>query len=246
MQVSGVPWGGEHGHGRKSNPTTMGVVHNTYGQWGGDVSVVGENGSAHFVIGKEEGQWVQLADTDSVTWNCGNWDANNCSVALEFTGTSDEDLTDWQTRAGAHIIREVSLFYGIPMDYDDGEHGPVDVPPFHGWYSHRAIRPDAGSQHTDFISIPEWELMVGTSGTPAVDQPTGQKGCDMLIVETTDGVWHLVNDEGGSFDCGPGVAYALGTSGVPVVRNQQPLALIGIKVSLAKAKKDGINLLAKV
>lgn len=245
MRVSGVPWGGEHGHGL-SRPTTMGVVHNTYGMWGGDVSVVSQNGSAHFVIGKDEDQWIQLADTDSITYNCGNWDANTCSVALEFTGTSDEDLTDWQTRAGSHIIKEVSAHYGIPMTYDDGADGPNDDPPFSGWYSHRAIRPDQGSQHSDFISIPEWELMVGTSGVANINQPSGGKASSMIIVETSDGNWNLVNDDGGSYVCGPGVAYALGVSGVPVVRGQDPINLVGIKISLAKAKKDGITLLTKV
>lgn len=188
MRVSGVPWGGEHGHGL-SNPTTMGVVHNTYGQWGGDVSVVGANGSAHFVIGKEEGQWIQLADTDSVTYNCGNWNANNCSVALEFTGTSDEDLTPWQVKAGAHIIKEVSEHYGIPMSYDDGADGPNDDPPFSGWYSHRAIRPDQGSQHSDFISWTEWNWMMADAGIPTF--PSGDEGDEEVTQEQMDtiGAW---------------------------------------------------------
>lgn len=246
MQLSGVPWGGEHGRGFNANKTA-GVVHNSYGGYSGDVATVAANGLAHFVIGKEENQWIQLADTDSVTWNCGNWNANNCSVAIEFTGTSEEDLTDWQTRAGAYVIREVSSHYGIPMNYDDGVNGPYDDPPFNGWYSHRAIRPDSGAQHSDFISVPEWDLMVGTSGVANVGGPvSGKKGCGMIIVSTTDGAHYLVNDEGGSVECGPEIAYALGVSGVPVVPNQPVLAKIAICLSLAKAKKDGVSLLTKV
>jgi len=183
MRVSGVPWGGEHGHGTKSVPTTMGVVHNTYGQWAGDVNVVGQNGSSHFVIGKDEGQWIQLADTDSVTWNCGNWVANNCSVSIEFTGTSDEDLTPWQVSAGSHIIKEVSAHYGIPMNYDDGFRGPIDNPPFRGWYSHRAIRPDAGSQHSDFISTTEWSWMVGGVAPPMPSGSYSEGDFDMGQME---------------------------------------------------------------
>lgn len=185
MRVSGVPWGGEHGHGQKSR-TTAGVVHNTYGQWGGDVNVVGQNGSSHFVVGKEDGQWIQLADTDSITYNCGNWTMNNCSVSIEFTGTSDEDLTSWQVKAGAHIIQEVSEYYGIPMTYDDGSDGPNDTPPFSGWYSHRAIQPDSGSQHSDFISWPEWTAMMNNAGIPTV--PGGD---DEMTQEQMDtlGLW---------------------------------------------------------
>jgi len=167
MRVSGVPWGGEHGHG-PSGPVTMGIVHNSYGGYSGDVATVQNSGLAHFVIGKDEGQWIQLADTDSVTWNCGNWEANNSSVAIEFTGTSEEDLTDWQIRAGAHVIKEVSNHYGLSMSYDDGSNGPIDNAPFHGWYSHRAIQPDQGSQHSDFISWPEWNAMMASGGMSSV------------------------------------------------------------------------------
>lgn len=161
MRVSNVPWGGEHGHGLRPGGVTAGILHNTYGQYPGDVSTVSQNGSAHFVIGKNEGEWVQLADTDSITWNVGNWDLNQHSVALEFTGTSEEELTPWQVQAGGHIVAEVSAHYGIPLTYDDGSDGPNDVAPWSGWYAHRAVKPDSGSQHSDFLTQSEWASLLG-------------------------------------------------------------------------------------
>lgn len=161
MRVSEVPWGGEHGHG-PNDGVTCGVVHNTYGFYrGGDVSTVSANGSAHFVVGREEGEWVQLADTDSVTWNCGNSNANHHSVAIEFSGTSEPDnaLTDWQCRAGGHIVKEVSAHHGIELKYDIGDDGPNDTPPWSGWYAHRAILPDSGSQHGDYLTLEEWACL---------------------------------------------------------------------------------------
>ncbi len=189
MQVAGCPQDVGHGHG-PMNPSG-GILHRSYGGWGGDVATVRNSGLAHFVVGKDEGQWVQLADTTEVTYSVGNWQANNATVAIEFTGTNEEPLTDWQARAGGEIIRQVSAAHGIEVAYNDGSEGPVYNGPWVAWRAHRGVHPDQGTQHTDFITAEDWPRMMGA--TPPAPGGSGAVADDGLLSSGDSGpaVAHL-------------------------------------------------------
>lgn len=118
-------------------------------------------------------------------------------------------------------------------------------------YARGMVRPLKA--HSDFVAT----SCCGDNGRALVarinagdtsTEPSGKKkGSDVLIVGTTDGKWYVVNDEGGSYECGNGVAYALGVvAGVPTLPNQDPLAKVGICLVLAKAAKNSLVIAGKV
>ncbi len=152
------------GHGPQT--PNVGLLHRSYGQYPGDLSVVKSGGLAHWVVGYDT-VWAQTIDTSQVTYNCGNWNVNNRSVAIEFTGINEEPLTPFQQTAGWLIISWARDTHGIPFVYiDDGMGGPVNYATVPGWYSHAAIVADQGAQHTDMITVADWNkiVLVGLQG----------------------------------------------------------------------------------
>lgn len=162
MHVPGIPQDPARStHGFLS--PICGVLHRTYGGWGGDYSVGKNNPKGtgfHFLIGKHEGQVVQFADTTLCCWHAPG--ANHSAVGIEFTGTNAEPLTDWQVRLGAWIISAVSDAHGI--DKHTFYNGPTRRPANSGWTTHAAV---LGSDHSDTISDADWARMYAHFG-PAI------------------------------------------------------------------------------
>lgn len=159
MRVTGVPFDPARKTNGSLNPYA-GVLHRTYGAWQGDYSV-GKNApggtSFHFLVGKEDGQWVQFADTNA---KCGHAPgANSSSIAIEFTGRNEQPLTEWQKRAGAWIIAATSSHHGIPLTYYDGQRRTV----VSGWTNHASV---AGSDHSDRVTPGDWEQMLAMIHPP--------------------------------------------------------------------------------
>jgi hypothetical protein len=163
-------------------------MHMTYGGWGGAVPTVADGGLAHFVIGTEQGQWIQLSDTEWITYNVGNWSANQHSVAIEFVGINEDILTDWQCWAGSEVVRQVRDAHGVEVKYDDGADGANDVAPWSGWYAHRAIAADNPPQHFDFIDRSEWDRIVANIGTVKTEEEIKprKKESEMFVFHNTD------------------------------------------------------------
>jgi peptidoglycan hydrolase-like protein with peptidoglycan-binding domain len=225
MQVPGVPYDQCSYPGRDIT-VIGGVLHRTYGGWGGDYSVGKNNPSKvgfHFLIGKEEGRWVQFNDTNR---HCNHAPgANLTCVGIEFTGRNEEPLTDWQVRAGAWIIGAVSHAHGIPLDYYNGSRRT----PVAGWTTHASVY---GSDHSDTITRGDWDKMAGLIGglaTPAPPAPP-PANIDWAAVRRMAAA-KLLNDGLGSIG-----TLRQGSSGRDVMLWQEAINLI---TSSNRIKVDG-------
>lgn len=158
------------------------VLHRTYGQWGGDYSVIKNGGLAHFLIGKFDGQWVQFADTNEVQYHCNG--ANFKAIGIELTGTNDDPLTDWQTTKLGDVLRFLRSAHGIPLTYVDPAVTPaasiwVNGGGFSGVISHESVRTDDGSaQHSDEVATVDYSRAL--SG--AIPAPPKKDDDPMLYV----------------------------------------------------------------
>lgn len=153
------------------NPAAL-TLHRTYGGWPGDYSV-GKQGIFQFLIGKEDGQYVQFMSTTSVAWHCNG--SNFRSVGVELTGTNEDRLTDWQVTKLGELLRYMHAEHGIPLSYQD----PITTPPasisvnhsnFTGVIAHVSVATDDGStQHGDYVTVPDYLRALGKPPpTPAL------------------------------------------------------------------------------
>jgi hypothetical protein len=151
------------------NPVAV-VLHRTYGQWPGDYNVIKNNSLCHFLIGQQDGQWVQFVDTNAVTYHCNG--ANFRAVGIELTGTNDDPLTDWQVTKLGDVLRYLNSAHGIPLGYVDAAVTPpasiwVNSGGFSGIISHDSVQTDDGSaQHTDAVSLTDYQRAVATTVIP--------------------------------------------------------------------------------
>ena len=151
MRVGGVPFD-QGKHPRTGLTPTAVVLHRTYGSWAGDYSI-GKSGRGkepigfHFLIGEDEGRWVQFYDT---TVRCNHAaGANDWSVGVEIEGRNEDRLTDWQVRAACWILTAVTGAHNIPRTYTvDGRRRKL-----HGVLPHSLV---PGSTHTDMVSMADW------------------------------------------------------------------------------------------
>lgn len=160
MRVSGVPYDrGRNPQGAFAGGLpNAGVLHRTYGAFGRDTYngayQVGKYGRAglgigfHFLIGKNEGQWVQFYDTTMKAAHAKG--ANDWAVGIEFDGVNEEGLTPWQLRCGAHILGALSE--QIPLTYYSGARARVT-----GWLNHASV---PHSTHTDMVTKRDFDMML--------------------------------------------------------------------------------------
>lgn len=134
-------------------------MHRTIGRWAGDKAVLSRQRvpSVHFLVGQDEGQWVEFYDTNTTTAHAAG--ANDYAVGIEFSGQNSdvEELTDWQIKAGAHIVRELNQAHGIPLLFL--ETGPR-VTEFRGFLNHSNVETTPQYTHYDFITKAAWDRMV--------------------------------------------------------------------------------------
>lgn len=215
MIVPGIPFDQCNYRGRRISPIG-GVLHRTYGRWPGDYSVGKNNPNLtgfHFLIGKDEGQWVQFNDTSQ---HCNHAPgANSSCVGIEFTGKNEQPLTDWQVKAGAFVIATVSNAHGIPLNYYDGGRRT----PTPGWTNHASV---LGSDHSDRITTDDWNRMAALAGGmiawPA--PPAPPTNVDMAAIRRLAAA-KLLNDGLGDLP-----TLRQGTSGRSVVLWQEAMNLI--------------------
>ena len=159
MLIGGVPYDrGNHPQGPLH--ATAVVLHRTYGSLNGDgfkgAYSVGKNGRSglgigfHFLIGKNEGQWVQFYDTGVKAAHAKG--ANSWAIGIEFDGVNEGPLTDWQVKAGAWIIVVLTKEAGIPCTYYEGARKQVT-----GFLSHVSV---PTSNHTDRVTREDWDRMM--------------------------------------------------------------------------------------
>lgn len=156
MKVTGVPFD-QGKHKRSALKPTAVVVHRTYGRWSGDYNI-GKNGRRegktiapigfHFLVGKDEGQWVQFYDTEVVCNHAAG--ANSWAVGIEISGRNEDPLTDWQVRALRWILTAVCDHHRIQKRYTStGSRRRL-----HHVMPHSLV---PGSTHTDKLSDADWD-----------------------------------------------------------------------------------------
>lgn len=173
MRVAGVPFDqGRHPQGPLT-PTAV-VLHRTYGALGQDqyrgaysVGKFGRSGMGigfHFLIGRNEGQWVQFYDTSIEAAHAKG--ANSWSIGIEFDGVNEDALSDWQVRAGAIIAAAISDRHGISLTYYDGARKRVN-----GFLPHASV---PGSTHTDRVTRGDWDRILAATNRPVCNCPPAQ------------------------------------------------------------------------
>lgn len=129
--------------------------------------------SAHFLVGKQPGQVVQLVDTATVANHSRN-DANVLYLGIEFESilstrnrgqdpaTNLDPLTRFQRETGARIVEWISQVHRIPLDGPPSKRAMIaHQGRWHGVLSHNDLsacglfRTDHGDEirFTDFIAL---------------------------------------------------------------------------------------------
>lgn len=190
MKVPGVPYQpGKHPRARL-NPTAV-VLHRTYGSWPGDYAI-GRNGRGgepigfHFLIGKNEGEWVQFYDTSVVCNHAAG--ANSWAVGIEISGRNEDPLTAWQRRALRVILDAVLPAHGIPRTYTTaGRRRKIN-----GCLPHSLV---PGSDHTDLVTEAGWAATMGApTGPPASWGDTARTNLTQLLEDNVP-AYFLVTDD---------------------------------------------------
>lgn len=157
MKVGGVPFEQGNTHG-PLHPIAI-VLHRTYGGWAGSKGVAFDSAGLgfHFLIAKDHGKVVQLADTAQKCWHAKG--GNSWSVGVEFEGRNEDTLTTWQVVQAAKIVSAVAKAHAIPLDYMPPNAGRP--PPSGGVRNHANV---PGSDHTDFVAPADWQRIVAAMG----------------------------------------------------------------------------------
>jgi hypothetical protein len=148
--------------GRTSMETV--VAHFTVGR---DSTQIGVNGYFHWLV-RRDGEVVQFAEVDALTWHVGNWNGYGPGIEVEYLpGVDDEVFTDAARVACGSLVRWLCSEWGFLLDYYDGDRIP---PVWRGFIAHRSVQ---GGDHTDFWPRQDWDLMVAA--------PAAVKEHDMVI-----------------------------------------------------------------
>lgn len=188
MWVEGVP----ADHGRDADrPQAVHAVtlHRTIGTWPGDYSV-GKNrlhstpGTFNFLIGQDEGQWVQFYSSDTRCSHAAG--SNTAGPGIEFSGQNGEPLTDWQIRAGRHVIGALAFFHGLPLVLHDEPRIQVDGSSFRGFVNHRGVATSPQYQHFDYVTQDEFARM---AAPPVAAGSSGGTEAMIYAALNVDGSW---------------------------------------------------------
>lgn len=141
------------------------VAHFTVGR---DSTSIGVNGYFHWLV-RRNGEIVQFAEVDALTWHVGNWNGYGPGIEVEYLpGVDDAVFTDAARDACGGLVRWLNAEWGFPLDYYDGERiNPI----WDGFIAHRSV---AGGDHTDWWPREDWDRMVSSS-------PIAQGVHDMVI-----------------------------------------------------------------
>lgn len=76
-----------------------------------------EKTSAHYIV-TLEGKYIHLVDEDNVAYHAGNYPMNQRSIGIEHedNGKPDEPRTDALYTASAKLVKDIALFYDIPLN----------------------------------------------------------------------------------------------------------------------------------
>lgn len=144
-----------------------------YDSYPGDYGSIKAKELCQFLIGKEEGEYVQFMSTDRVAYHCdgANWKA----FGVELSGYNEEPLTEWQIARLHDVLQYGHDHYAIPLTYADPattEHASIWVNGgnFRGVISHDSVRTDEAikqadgtwksDQHSDAVTLADFQRAV--------------------------------------------------------------------------------------
>jgi len=141
------------------------VCHYTVGR---DSNSIGERGYFHFLI-RRNGEIVQYAEIDALTWHVGDWNGYGPGTEVEYLpGEDDMVFTDAARATCSLLVKWLNTEWGFPLDYYDGDR---IAPIYDGFIAHRSV---LGGDHTDFWPREDWDRMIS-------DSPTAQGVHDMVV-----------------------------------------------------------------
>lgn len=177
----------------------------------------------------------QFCEIDAVCYHAGSnvyGDYNRFGPGLEVERMHDEPLSVdqayWLGQIGVWLDAE----WGIPNVQYHGPRGDADN--FRGHVNHSDLHPNP-----DGLTVDEWVQI-------NAEVPGPQKeNSNVVVYGTKDGKWYL-GSAYGIAECDGGTAWVHAAGGCPVVKDLDTLSLVGICVTLAKARKAADFWLAKV
>ncbi len=172
------------------------VLHRTEGRYDHILRAwtVGPNpdrSSAHFLVGKQQGQVVQLVDTTTVA-NHSKGDANILYLGIEFESiptsrvhgqdpaTNRDPLTRFQREIGARIVDWISQVQRIPLDGPPSKRAMVSRHGrWHGVLSHNDLS-DSGLFRTNHGDEIRFSDFIALGVFPTADSPSRWTDDDFL------------------------------------------------------------------
>jgi len=142
------------------------VLHYTVGR---DSTNIGRDGKFSFLI-RRNGEVVQFAPVDALTWHAGEWNTEGPGIEHEFyepvDGPSPANiLTPAQETASGALCRWLRDDWGISGQFYDG---PRISKGYRGFITHRSLQQT--QRHSDYITAEQWSRMTaGTLAGPPVD-----------------------------------------------------------------------------
>ena len=157
------------GYARGRNALRACVLHYTVGI---DSAGIGKRGFFNWLV-RRNGEVVQFAPADALTWHAGEWNPDGPGIELEYLERVDGPkpaniVTPQQTASAGKLIRWLHTTTAIPLTFYDGP--PRIRRGYRGWLTHRSLV--QAQPHTDFITAAQWSAMIG--GGPAA-APTARR-----------------------------------------------------------------------
>lgn len=131
------------------------VCHFTVGR---DSDSIGRRGYFNWLV-RRDGEVIQYAEADALTWHAGDWNPYGPGIEVEFLpGYDDQIFTVEALASTGRLVRWLNSEWGFPLDYYDGDRR---TPIWDGFIAHRSL---FGGDHTDWWPREDWDQMV--SGSP--------------------------------------------------------------------------------
>lgn len=163
MIYPGATWrgGAAAGYARGRTPMTTAVCHYTVGR---DSTGIGVQGYFNFLV-RRNGEVVQFAEADALTWHAGNWNARGPGIEVEYLESYDGPapgniFTGPQLNACGALVRW--LAGRVPLRFYDG----ARISEWAGFITHRSII-QSGDWHYNYWTAEQFAAMVGAAPAPA-------------------------------------------------------------------------------
>jgi N-acetyl-anhydromuramyl-L-alanine amidase AmpD len=153
-------------------PNPIGIVlHRTQTDFHKAMRTSLEEKSAHFLIGKTPGSFVQFVDTDLIAYHVKH--ANEFYIGIEFESIKGEGkvsnpdpLTPFQLDRGREVIKWICQIHNIPTR---GPPSHVEMQACHGRYRGLMSHADLsgfGTNHDDYIRLHDWTALLPITSLP--------------------------------------------------------------------------------